>query len=89
MFTVTLDKAVQGAFDVNVSLADITAGGGEAPLVRPEDYDNSAVTLNFTGTAGETRQFTVSTLDDAVLEATETFAVSLDATNTLIADDEQ
>ncbi|MFV2068545.1 MAG: GEVED domain-containing protein, partial [Pirellulales bacterium] len=86
LFTVTLDKAVQGAFDVNVSLADVTATGGATPLVTPEDYDNGAVTLNFAGTAGETKQFTVNTLDDVVLEGTETFTVNLSATNTLVTD---
>ena len=42
--------------------------------------------LNFTGAAGETRQFTVATLDDAVLEGTETFTVSLTASNALVDD---
>ena len=61
VFSVTLDKAVQGAFSVDVGLANDTATGGV-------DFDNSAVTLNFAGAAGETKQFTVTTTDDAVLE---------------------
>ena len=81
VFTVTLDKAVQGAFDVDVSLADVTATGGVG-----EDYDNATQTINFTGTAGETQQFTITTNDDAVLEGTETFTVSLDASNALVVD---
>ena len=40
--------------------------------------------LTFLGTAGETKTFTVATLDDAVLESTETFNVSLDAVNALV-----
>ncbi len=52
LFTVTLDNAVQGAFDVNVSLADISTAGGATTLVTPEDYDNGPVTLNFAGNAG-------------------------------------
>ena len=53
----------------------------------PEDFDNALQTLNFAGTAGETRQtFTVATLDDAVLEAAETFTVSLSASDPLVAD---
>ena len=46
---------------MDVGLANGTATGGV-------DFDNSAVTLNFTGAAGETKQFTVTTTDDAVLE---------------------
>ena len=34
LFTVTLDSAVQGAFDVDVSLSDVSATGGAAPLAR-------------------------------------------------------
>jgi len=86
VFTVTLDNAVQGAFDVDAMLADMTATGGASPLATPEDYDNDSQTLNFTGAAGETKQFTVSTLDDAVLETVEEFTVSLDASNALVAD---
>ena len=86
LFTVSLDNAVAAAFDVDVTLADVTATGGAAPLVTPEDYDNVVATLNFAGTAGETQQFTVATLDDAVLEASETFTVSLDATDPLVTD---
>ena len=86
LFTVTLDNAVSGAFNVNVSLTGGTATGGAAPLVAPEDYDNVVTALNFAGSAGETRQFTVATLDDATVESTETFTVSLNATNPLVTD---
>ena len=79
VFSVTLDKAVQGAFSVDVGLANGTATGGV-------DFDNSAVTLNFTGAAGETKQFTVTTTDDAVLEGAETFLAGLSASNGLIDD---
>jgi hypothetical protein len=86
LFTVTLDNAVAGAFTVDVTLTDGTATGGAAPLASPEDYDNVVATLNFAGTAGETQQFTVATLDDAVLEGSETFTVSLSASNPLVDD---
>ena len=86
LFTVSLDIAVQGGFTVDVSLADVTATGGAAPLVSPVDYDNVVAQLSFTGTAGETQQFTVATLDDAVAEPTETFTVSLSASNPLVTD---
>ena len=85
-FTVSLDNAVASAFTVDVTLADVTATGGAAPLVSPEDYDNVVATLNFAGTAGENQQFTVATLDDLLLEGTETFTVSLDASDSLIVD---
>ena len=84
LFTVTLDKAVPSPFDVTVNFTDISATGGPAVLVSPEDYANDAVTLNFAGTAGETHQFTVATLDDAVVEQSETFTVNLSASSTLV-----
>ena len=34
-------------------LADVTATGGDLPLVYPEDFDNQAATLTFVGNAGE------------------------------------
>ena len=84
LFTVTLDNAVPSPFDVTVNFTDILATGGPADLVSPEDYANDTVTLNFAGTAGETRQFTVATLDDAVVEQSETFTVNLSATSALV-----
>ncbi len=73
LFTVTLDNAVQGGTKVTVTLTDETAKGGASPLVTPEDYNNVVTQLTFAGTAGETQQFTVVTLNDAVVEGTETF----------------
>ncbi len=86
VFTVTLDNAVQDGTDVNVTLADVTATGGAASLATPEDYDNAVAVLSFAGTLGERQQFTVATLDDALLEGTETFTVNLDALNPLVTD---
>ncbi len=85
-FTVGLDNAVAAPFTVAVTLADVTATGGAAALVSPEDYDNVVAVLSFDGTAGETRQFTVATLDDGIVESSETFTVSLDASDPLITD---
>ena len=84
LFTVTLDNAVAGAFDVTVGFTDGTATGGATPLAEPEDYANDAVTLNFAGTAGETQTFTVATLDDTLVEGNETFTVSLTASDPLV-----
>ena len=77
VFTVTLDNAVQGGFDVNVGLTDGSATGGV-------DYDNTPPTVSFAGTASETQTFTVTTSDDAIVEGSETFAVALSATNGLV-----
>lgn len=88
VFVVTLNNAVQGAFDVDVSFANVTATGGAAPLVYPEDFANDVITLNFSGTAGEAHSATVASLDDAVAEGTETFTVNLDASNALVTDND-
>ena len=72
-FTVTLDKAVQGGLTVTPGYTNGTAASG--------DYTENTTAVTFTGTAGETQTFTVSTTEDAVLEADETFTVGLTASN--------
>ena len=69
-FTVTLSEAVQGGLTVTPDFTDVTATEGT-------DYDENTSALSFTGTKGETKTFTVSTDEDAVLEADETFTVGL------------
>ena len=73
-FTVTLDTAVQGGLKVTPGFTDGTA-------VEGTDYDENTTALSFTGTQGETETFTVSTTEDAVLEADETFTVGLSVTD--------
>ena len=73
-FTVTLDKAVQGGLTVTPSFTDGTA-------VEGSDYDENTAALTFTGTAGETQTFTVSTTEDTTLEGSETFTVGLAVSN--------
>ncbi len=73
-FTVTLDSAVQGGLEVTPSYADGTASSG--------DYTRNTTALSFSGTVGETKTFTVSTTEDAVLEANETFAVGIAVSGT-------
>ena len=68
-FTVTLSQAVQGGLKVTPSYTNGTAASG--------DYTANTTALTFTGTKGETKTFTVSTTEDAVLEADETFTVGL------------
>ena len=85
VFTVTLSNAVQGGTLVNVSLTDVTATGGAA-LISPVDYNNVVKPIAFAGKAGETKQFTVATLADAVVKGSRTFTVRLDAVNPLVTD---
>ncbi len=74
-FTVTLDKAVQGGLTVTPSFTDVTATVGT-------DYTENTTALSFTGTAGETQTFTVTTTEDRVVEEDETFTVSLNVSDT-------
>ena len=74
-FTVTLDKAIAGGLTVTPSFTDGTATGGT-------DYTGNTTALTFTGTAGETKTFTVATTEDTVAEADETFTVGLAVSGT-------
>ena len=85
-FTVTLNTAVANPFNVTVTFQNGTAQGGAIPLVVPEDFNNTQQTLNFNGTANETRQFNVSVLNDLVVEGDETFTVQLSVSNPAIID---
>ncbi|WBL41506.1 MBG domain-containing protein [Algoriphagus halophytocola] len=70
--TLTLDNAVDGGFDVNVSTADGTA--------TTSDSDYTAVTaqtLTFAGTSGETQTFIVTPTVDAIPESDETVIISM------------
>ena len=73
-FTVTLNRAVQGGLTVTPSFSDGTATQGA-------DYSENTAGLSFTGTAGEQQTITVETIEDAVVEADETFTVSLSVSN--------
>ena len=74
-FTVTLSKAVSGGLKVTPSFTDVTATEGT-------DYTENTTALTFTGTAGETKSFTVATTEDVVAEAAETFTVGLAVSGT-------
>ncbi|MGB3467593.1 MAG: Calx-beta domain-containing protein, partial [Cyclobacteriaceae bacterium] len=70
--TVTLDNAVDGGFDVDVSTADGSA--------TTADSDYTAVTnetLTFAGSAGEQETFTVTPTADADVESNETVLISM------------
>ncbi|NKI30595.1 Calx-beta domain-containing protein [Croceivirga thetidis] len=72
-FTVTLNNAVVGGTTVGYTFGDAgdTATGGGT------DYTGTAGTLTFAGTAGETETITVTLNDDAIVEGTEEFTVTL------------
>ncbi len=70
-FTAHVDEAVQDGFSVEVTFTDGTATGENT------DYDSTTQTLNFTGTANETQNFTVALNDDSIVEPTETFTVKM------------
>ena len=74
-FTVTLDKAVEGGLNVTPGFTDVTATEGT-------DYTENTAVLTFTGTAGETKTFTVATAEDAEAEDAETFTVGLSVSGT-------
>ncbi|NIV26472.1 MAG: hypothetical protein GWN45_03670, partial [Gammaproteobacteria bacterium] len=71
--------AVEGGFTVDYSFTDGSATGGS-------DYDDTAGTLTFAGTAGEVQTITVNITNDTLLEADETFTVNLTSSNALVAD---
>ncbi|HZV70817.1 MAG TPA: Calx-beta domain-containing protein [Saprospiraceae bacterium] len=67
VFTATLNNAVQGGFTVNYSTNDGTA------TTADNDYVDNDGVLTFTGTAGETKTFTVLINGDLNIEANETY----------------
>ena len=75
-FTVTLSEAVQGGLKVTPSYTHGTA--------EKNDYSTNTTALTFTGTKGETKTFTVSTTEDAVLEGNETFTVGMSVSGTTL-----
>ena len=74
-FTVTLSKAVSGGLTVTPGFTDGTATEGT-------DYTENTAGIAFTGTADETRTFTVPTTEDTAVEPDETFTVSLAVSGT-------
>ena len=74
-FTVRLDQAVTGGFNVTPSFAGGTATKGA-------DYTANTAAVSFAGNAGETQTFTVATTEDTDAEHDETFTVSLAVSGT-------
>ncbi len=68
--TVTLDTSVQGGFSVDYATLDGTATSGT-------DFTATTGTLNFVGTAGEFKTFTVSINEDVAIESDESLSIVL------------
>ncbi len=81
-FTITLNNAVVGGTSITVNFSDISATGGS-------DYTNTAQTVVFAGTAGETESISVPTTNDDVVEASETFELSMTSSNALVGADDR
>ncbi|SKB38739.1 Calx-beta domain-containing protein [Maribacter arcticus] len=79
-FRVTNNILVPNAFTVTVNFVDISATGGDV------DYKSDPKTLNFSGAAGQGRDFDVDTYDDNLIEGTETFTVTLSSNEALVDD---
>ena len=72
-FTISLNNAVEDGLTVTPSYTNGAAASG--------DYTQNTTGISFTGNANETKTFTVSTTEDAVLEGNETFTVGLGVSN--------
>ena len=80
IFTLNSSETLSNDVIVTVNFAGGTATPGDAGLAAPEDYD--ATTQEITILAGtSSRQFTVPTLNDNLVEPDETFGVQLSGTN--------
>ncbi len=76
---VRLPGAIAGGFTVDFATADGTA-------IQPGDYATATGTLTFAGTADETQTFTVSIVDDAIVEGLETILISLSNSSNVMVD---
>lgn len=73
IFTVTLDKATGGSFNLEYSTGDLSAKTAD------NDYIAKRETLSFAGTAGETVEFIIHVNGDEKIEEDETFQVNFSA----------
>ena len=73
VFTVTLENAVVGGVTVTPSYADGTALEGT-------DYTENVTALTFAGTAGESQEIAVSSVEDGLVEGDETFTLRVSVT---------
>ncbi|MCB1086459.1 MAG: hypothetical protein KDM63_05400, partial [Verrucomicrobiae bacterium] len=78
-FSATLDHEVPGGFTVNVSSLAGTAQSGI-------DFEALSETLTFAGNAGEMVTFSVTLIDDSIIESDETFTVVLSGASSGLVD---
>ncbi len=71
IFTVSVNKAVQGGFTIAYATVDGTA------TIVGFDYTTNSGTINFTGNQNESHTITVATNNDNIVEATETLTLVL------------
>ena len=76
-FSVVLGNPIQGGFRASYATTDGTATSGS-------DYDAKTGTLDFDGSAGETKTVTVQVLHDAVVERDEVFSLALQELSDLL-----
>ncbi|MCB1582862.1 MAG: hypothetical protein KDI92_07345 [Xanthomonadales bacterium] len=74
-FTVTLNNAVDTGITIDAISQDGTA------TTAANDYVANNTALNFTGTAGETQNFTVNVNGDTIVESNENFSAILSGLN--------
>lgn len=72
MFDVTLLQDLDNSVDVTLTTTDISTEAGS-------DYTTNGTAITFDGTAGETKQFEVTIVDDSNLELRESFQVGFAA----------
>ena len=77
-FTVKLSQTIKDGLTVTPSFTDGTATKGT-------DYTENTAAVTFVGNAGETQTVTVFTTEDDLVEASETFTVSLSASGASVA----
>ena len=75
---VTLNADVEGGFNVDAVLADVTTASGDTISTSPQ-------TLTFAGNSGETQTVTLTIVDDSIVELTESLTISLDNLVTTLA----
>ncbi|WP_256012535.1 Calx-beta domain-containing protein [Desertivirga xinjiangensis] len=73
-YTLTLNNATQGGFDVNYKTLDGSAVAGE-------DYIAASSSIHFAGNANESHQFTILINGDKLIEGDENFTLELDSPN--------
>ncbi len=80
VFKVTLDAEVEDGFTLAYTTSAVTATGGGS------DYTNASGTITFAGTENEEHEITITTVNDNLLESTESFTLVLGAITNTTAD---